>query len=99
MLWQSFPSILTSGPVIIRSVEPGQGEARGPRCQEISQGDAWLACMAQDIQYPVADLEGDLVWATDLSSSLSRPSFAPFSNGSIRRLLGAIQGTDDFSIV
>jgi len=40
----------------------------------MSQGDAWLACMAQDIQYPVADLEGDLVWAADLSSSLGRPS-------------------------
>jgi hypothetical protein len=30
--------------------------------------------MAQEIQYPVADLGGDLVWATDLSSSLGRPS-------------------------
>jgi hypothetical protein len=30
--------------------------------------------MAQDIQYPVADLEGDLVWAADLFSSLGRPN-------------------------
>jgi hypothetical protein len=40
----------------------------------MSQGDAWIARMAQDIQYLVADLESDLVWATDLSSSLGRPS-------------------------
>ena len=40
----------------------------------MSEGDPWLARTAQDIQYPVADLGGDLVWAADPSSPLGRPS-------------------------